>query len=358
VLAGPDEPLIVVRDVLGWAPGLRLVGAETGLDRPVRWAQATDLPDPSPYLRGSELVLVTGLSMVDAAACRAFVAALAPTRPAAIGYAIGVVHASAPPVLVREANRRGIPVFEIPTDVPFIHFTEQLSRERMAHQERSQNGHLVELVRLGRAGPEVLLQRAPGLDGDHRALQVSVHARGSAPGPAVSASGRTLVADLGDRIVVLHRAGEPPPAAAGPAEGTSGPGRPSDLPRLLAQAVAAFDLARSRGRPATAADLASLDSLARCLPAAYLQPFHEHLWEPLARHDRVHGTELLATVRTLVACAGSVRECGRRMYLHPNSVRKRIGRIRAVTGRDPADPADLAALTVALTYAEGPAARA
>ncbi|MEU6701153.1 helix-turn-helix domain-containing protein [Pseudonocardia sp. NPDC046786] len=57
-------------------------------------------------------------------------------------------------------------------------------------------------------------------------------------------------------------------------------------------------------------------------------------------------------------CAGSVRECGRRMYLHPNSVRKRIGRIRAVTGRDPADPADLAALTVALTYAEGRAARA
>ena len=108
MLAGPDEPLIVVRDVLGWAPGLRLVGAETGLDRPVRWAQATDLPDPSPYLRGSELVLVTGLSMVDAAACRAFVAALAPTRPAAIGYAIGVVHASAPPVLVREANRREI----------------------------------------------------------------------------------------------------------------------------------------------------------------------------------------------------------------------------------------------------------
>ncbi|MFC4003203.1 PucR family transcriptional regulator [Prauserella oleivorans] len=340
-------PPIRVLDVLGWADGLRLVGRPVGLDREVRWAQASDLLDPAPYLRGAELVLVTGLSLRSEDECVQFVRALVPACPAAIGYAVGVVHDTAPEALVREANRAGIPVFEVPPTVPFVHFTERLARERLLYRERAENGYLLELVRTGRARPDALLERAAFLHDDVTDLGVTAVAAdsvGRLPMPE-----RALVGDLGERVVLLYRlSGLPSGYPRGVACGISGPGELADVPRLIEQALSALDLARRNGVPATAADLASLEALARCLPEGYLQPFRRYLYEPLARYDRVHNACLVETLRVLIRCGGSVTECGRRMFLHPNTVRKRLRRVHVLTGKDPAVPTDLAALSLCL----------
>lgn len=342
-----DAPPIRVLDVLGWAEGLRLVGRAVGLDRRVRWAQASDLLDPAPYLRGGELVLVTGLSLRSADECLRFVRALAPTCPAAIGYAVEVVHDTAPEALVREANRAGIPVFEVPPTVPFVHFTERLARERLLHRERTENGYLLELVRTGRARPDALLERASFLDegvADLGVTAIPAGDLGTLPLPE-----RAFVGDAGERVVLLHRDSGLPEGYPGRVVcGMSGRGGLADVPRLIEQALSALDLALRNGLPATAADLASVESLARCLPEGYLQPFREYLYEPLARYDRVHNAGLVETLRVLIHCGGSVAGCARRMYLHPNTVRKRLRRVHALTGKDPAVPTDLAALSLSM----------
>ena len=40
---------------------LEVVAGEAGLDRAVRWVHSSELADPTPWLSGGELLLMTGL---------------------------------------------------------------------------------------------------------------------------------------------------------------------------------------------------------------------------------------------------------------------------------------------------------
>ena len=42
---------------------VRVVAGEAGLDRAVRWVHISELPDPTPWLSGGELLLTTGLQL-------------------------------------------------------------------------------------------------------------------------------------------------------------------------------------------------------------------------------------------------------------------------------------------------------
>jgi DNA-binding PucR family transcriptional regulator len=70
------------------------------------------------------------------------------------------------------------------------------------------------------------------------------------------------------------------------------------------------------------------------VPVPVLRSFRERLLGPLAEYDARHSAELLPTLRSFLACDGSWSACAARMYLHVNTVRYRIGRIEAITGRD------------------------
>lgn len=91
------------------------------------------------------------------------------------------------------------------------------------------------------------------------------------------------------------------------------------------------------GDGAAAAAAAAVDSYQRLLdsvPASVLRSFRDRLLGPLAEYDRRHSAELLPTLRSFLACDGSWSACATRMYVHVNTVRYRIGRIEAITGRD------------------------
>ena len=82
---------------------------------------------------------------------------------------------------------------------------------------------------------------------------------------------------------------------------------------------------------------AGVDSHERLLasvPTPVLRSFTERLLGPLAEYDTRHNAELLPTLRSFLACDGSWSACASRMYVHVNTVRYRIGRIEALTGRD------------------------
>jgi DNA-binding PucR family transcriptional regulator len=70
------------------------------------------------------------------------------------------------------------------------------------------------------------------------------------------------------------------------------------------------------------------------VPASVLRSLRERLLGPVREYDARHNAELLPTLASFLACDGSWSACATRMYVHVNTVRYRIGRIEALTGRD------------------------
>ncbi|MDG3013339.1 PucR family transcriptional regulator [Speluncibacter jeojiensis] len=61
------------------------------------------------------------------------------------------------------------------------------------------------------------------------------------------------------------------------------------------------------------------------------------------------GTSLAETLDIYLDSGGSIERCARELYVHPNTVRYRLKKIAAVTGRDPSDARDAYVLRVAST---------
>jgi DNA-binding PucR family transcriptional regulator len=78
----------------------------------------------------------------------------------------------------------------------------------------------------------------------------------------------------------------------------------------------------------------SHELLLASVPRPVLRSFRDRLLGPLAEYDTRHHAELLPTLKSFLACDGSWSVCASRMYVHVNTVRYRIGRIEALTGRD------------------------
>jgi DNA-binding PucR family transcriptional regulator len=76
------------------------------------------------------------------------------------------------------------------------------------------------------------------------------------------------------------------------------------------------------------------DLLLASVPTPVLRSSRDRLLGPLREYDDRHNAELLATLRSFLACDGSWSACATRMYVHVNTVRYRISRVEALTGRD------------------------
>ena len=140
---------------------LRLLTGERLLHRDVRWVYTTDLPDPSRYLTGGELVLTGMMWRQTAADSETFVAALAGGKVAALaaGYADNETQ-SVPDDLVRSCRRHGVALFEVPPDVSFATVTEHVVRAISAERsddtgEERWRDRLHALVSTG-AGPNAM----------------------------------------------------------------------------------------------------------------------------------------------------------------------------------------------------------
>jgi DNA-binding PucR family transcriptional regulator len=70
------------------------------------------------------------------------------------------------------------------------------------------------------------------------------------------------------------------------------------------------------------------------VPGPVLNSSRERLLGPLREYDVRHHAELLPTLTSFLACDGSWSACASLMYVHVNTVRYRISRIEALTGRD------------------------
>ncbi len=126
--------------------GTELVAGMDGLDREVLWSHVVDMPDPIPWVRPGFMLLVSGYSWPEEAdAQQARIADLARAGVAAVGMAVPryVEHFST--CAREEANREGVPLIEIPWEIPFAKIMEELHRAVMAEPykiiERSEQIH-------------------------------------------------------------------------------------------------------------------------------------------------------------------------------------------------------------------------
>jgi DNA-binding PucR family transcriptional regulator len=127
---------LTVRDILA-VPGLalRLVAGEPNLDRRVRWVHASELEDPTPWLKGGELLLTTGASVgATPARQRTYVKRLVDAGLAGLGFGLGFSHDRVPKTVLTTAEQYGFPVFEVPYPVPFIAITEAVFTRLVAEQ--------------------------------------------------------------------------------------------------------------------------------------------------------------------------------------------------------------------------------
>jgi purine catabolism regulator len=118
-------------------PGLalRLVAGSAGADRPVRWVHISELEDPTPWLKGGELLLTTGSGVgTTPARQRGYLRRLVDAGLAGLGFGLGFGHDRVPRALTTAAEAVGFPLFEVPYPVPFIAITEAVFTRLLSEQ--------------------------------------------------------------------------------------------------------------------------------------------------------------------------------------------------------------------------------
>ncbi len=347
---------------------LTLAGGAAGVARPVRWVHASELADPTPWLRGGELLLTIGRPL-DADP-GAFVELLAARGLAGLGLGLGFGHERMPKAAARAADRLGFPAFEIPYQVPFIAITEavftRLSDERVAEAERRLAGDLVDDVLAGEVGGRELRRRARTLGlrgGLPLTLVVLRPAEGAAGSLARLADAASQLGPAGLRdgvVAVLVEAADDQLAerlaaelAATTGAGAAAVGRvrhdPAELPRAYDEALYALEaMAAGSSTVGTYRDLGSIQLLLSLQDERGVALFCDSALGRLVAHDADHRSTLVESLRAYIEANGRWAEAAAALNVHRHTLRYRIRKIEELTGRDLADAGDRLELWLAV----------
>ena len=122
-------------------------------DPDIAWAHAIELDDPTPFLRGGELVLTTGLRLPRAAAGQEeYVDRLVAAGAAALGFGTGLRHVRVPVGVRRACEASGLPLVEVPLATPFMAVSQAVA-DRLGELRRLRLTETMDQLRtLNRAG--------------------------------------------------------------------------------------------------------------------------------------------------------------------------------------------------------------
>ncbi|MET3919316.1 PucR family transcriptional regulator [Arthrobacter sp. UYEF20] len=109
-----DDPDLKIR--------LRVTGGEGRLGRPITWCAPTEHMDPTPFLSVNALVLTNGmgLNVKDFRIWDAYVERLISVPVAGLAFGLGAAHHELPVSLVQACEAHGLPLLELPPEVPFV----------------------------------------------------------------------------------------------------------------------------------------------------------------------------------------------------------------------------------------------
>src|SRR5438270_1296453 len=347
--------------------GLTLVSGAAQAQTHVRFVHSTELSDPTPWLKGGELLLTTGLQLTSPKLQREFVERLADHQIAGLGFGTGFTHRRIPAALLAAAQKCDFPLFEVPYELPFIAITErafaQLLDERYEMLQRNVVGDVLAEALTGHLYPEDLQARLrPFGIGD----QVAVLAFRTSDASAAAAAVERLLQRRHVAGLVAIRGGlvcavvDP-----GPSNG-SGPLDPAALARKLrAELLGRFGdvhAAASRVAPthalrmtfhearcaleavrlrngdapdvATYEDLGAFQLLLSLQDDEALLSYCRSVLGPIEEGEGEYGDELVRSLDVFIEHNGHWEKAAGALYCHRHTLRYRIRRIEQLTGRD------------------------
>jgi PucR family transcriptional regulator, purine catabolism regulatory protein len=341
--------------------GLTLVSGQDSAQAHVRWVHSTELTDPTPWLKGGELLLSMGIQLDGPKAQRELVDRLADHEIAGLGFGTGFAHKKLPAALVTAARKREFPLFEVPYELPFIAITErafaQLVNERYEMLQRNMVGDVLAEALTGHLYPEELQARLrPFGIGEQVAVLAFVP-----PDPTAAAALLERVLEReGVHNLVAIRAGLL--CAVIDADGQD----PIELARKLrgelAERFGEVAAAASRAAPTHSLRLSFHE--ARCaLEAVRLQngdapevasyrdlgafqlllslqdddaliSYCRGVLGPVEQGEGEYGDELLRSLDVFIEHNGHWEKAANALYCHRHTLRYRIRRVEQLTGRD------------------------
>lgn len=245
--------------------------------------------------------------------------------------------------------------------VPSAEFLEQLgslvefSRRETdrAHNEKLQQvGQLIDLIEKGLAHPAAAAPDFDALSLDTANLRVSRWPRGSESSIAKMWPNALIGVTARDTIVISGDEPVDSISSMGLVCGYSSLVSLTTLRRGLTESRSAFKLARSKGGVAGPTEIVSVDALLEQVPFEQLSTFIEQLLAPIEVADDSGRGGLLETLRTYLHLNQNIMATGDALGVHVNTVRNRLERIRALTGRDPQRLLESVDLYIAIWAAE------
>jgi PucR family transcriptional regulator, purine catabolism regulatory protein len=362
--------VLTVADIVGLEDlELTLVAGADRVSAPVRWVHISELSDPTPWLRGGELLLTTGPPLESDPG--GYVRLLAERGLAGLGLGLGFGFDRVPAEALAAADELRFPVFTIPYRIPFIAITEAvftgLSNQRVAETERRLAGDLVDAIVTGDISSRELRRRtrAFGLRGTLPLTFVMLRADGDSAASltrvadAAGGAGPTSVRD--GIVALLIEAADDAEAEARALElvrstgaVAAGVGRirtePAQLPRCYDEALYALDAHPPEEAPrvATFRELGSMQLLLSLQDERAIALYCDAVLGPLVSHDEIHGSELIETLRAYIEANGRWADAATAMNVHRHTLRYRVRKIEQLTDRDLGDARDRLDLWLAL----------
>jgi PucR family transcriptional regulator, purine catabolism regulatory protein len=341
--------------------GLELVSGHRSARAHVRWVHSTELPDPTPWLKGGELLLTTGIQLTGPKSQRELIGRLADHDIAGLGFATGLAHRRLPAALVTAADRREFPLFEVPYELPFIAITERafahLLDERYELLQRSMVGDVLAETLSGHLYPEDLQARLrPFGIGE----QVAVLAfKPADPSAAAAVVQRILERERVSNLVairaglvcaVIDPEGVAPVALARKIRGelqervgdvraaASRPVATHSLRMAFHEARCALEAVRLRNgsapEVASYADLGTFQLLLSLQDDEALASYCRSVLEPIEQGEGDYGDELVRSLDVFIEHNGHWEKAANALFCHRHTLRYRIRRIEQLTGRD------------------------
>jgi Purine catabolism regulatory protein-like family/PucR C-terminal helix-turn-helix domain/GGDEF-like domain len=345
--------------------GLELSSGRGAAKTHVRWVHITELVDPTPWLKGGELLLTTGLQLKGPKVQHELIARLAEHKIAGLGFGTGFAHKKVPVALVNAARKLDFPVFEVPYELPFIAITErvfaQLVDERYELLQRSMAGDVLAEALTGNLYPEELQAKLRPFGIGEQAAVLAF----SLSDPAVGAPLlERMLQRAGVHSLVAIRAGllcavidvdgvEPDPvelAERARAElqarlgdvraAASRPAATHSLRLSFHEARCALEAARLRNGDSSEAAVASYKDLGAFQLLLSLQDddalisYCRGVLGPVEQGEGEYGDELLRSLDVFIENNGHWERAASALYCHRHTLRYRIRRVEQLTGRD------------------------
>ena len=106
-----------------------IVAGHAHLTRPVRWVHISEQADIASYLKGGEMLLMTGIGLgADPQVHRRFISQLDEVGVSGVLIRLGAAFDELPAALIGEAERRGLPLVALHRRIGYMEVTEQVHR--------------------------------------------------------------------------------------------------------------------------------------------------------------------------------------------------------------------------------------